>query len=375
MQAIKVVTPIAAAIGVLAFIPPAQRMAAVPAFVRSEQSFGPNARTWETAMGDLDADGDVDAVMGCLEGPTIMFFNDGKGAFTRADQEFPKGMHGIAIGDVDLDGNPDLFFAPLGSTPEPAVYLNDGKGSFAPSPHDLALTSSEEVFLIDMEKDGDLDAYLLWKGLYFINDGHGKYTKGDLSLPEIVDFADLNGDGYVDVISVTLGRGFTVYVNDQGGAFAEHSFVEVGGLAFSYQGFADVDNDDDIDVIYTNGSEEERQPAGVLLNDGQGVFTESGQKLSAVEYGYVGTGDFDNDGWVDVVITDRGGPAAVWFNDGEGKFVDSGLKLGEGQFWSNCIVEDVDNDGDLDIFVTKRIQGDHGLWLNQLVENSREEQE
>ena len=108
-------------------------------------------------------------------------------------------------------------------------------------------------------------------------------------------------------------------------------------------------------------------PAAVLLNDGTGKLTDSMQKLSLVAYGYIGTGDLNNDGYIDIIITDRENPSIIWMNNGKGKYINSGIKMGEGGFWNNCIIKDIDNDRDLDVFITKVHKGSHRLWFSQLI--------
>ncbi len=101
----------------------------IPEFTKSNQAFPGSDRTWQTAFGDLDADGDLDAVLASLAAPSYLLINDGEGRFTVSGQTFPGGMHGIAIGDLDGDGYQDLFFAPLRGQALP-IYLNEGSGGF-----------------------------------------------------------------------------------------------------------------------------------------------------------------------------------------------------------------------------------------------------
>ena len=156
-----------------------------------------------------------------------------------------------------------------------------------------------------------------------------------------------------------------MHLNDKKGNFVPYSSLTKTDLAFCHLGFADIDNDGDDDIVFSNGNEREQYPGGILLNDGTGTFTNSGQELSTTQYGYVGTGDLNNDGFIDIVLTGREAPSKVWLNDGKGSFFDSGIVLGEGGFWHNCIIDDIDNDGDNDIFITKLFKGGHGLWFNE----------
>jgi len=341
----------------------------IPEFKKSTQIFEQNYRTWEVALEDLDSDGDMDAVFTSLGPATQILFNDGKGNFKKSDQKFPEGIHGIAIGDIDLDGDNDLFFAPLGKNQPSPTYLNNGQGFFERSNPKLSIEGSEIVRLIDIDNDGDLDAHVLWRNMIYLNDSKGNFSRSDLILPMIPFFSDLNGDNAIDIICLNMREGFKVYLNDKKGNFNEYCFFQKNDLVFSYLGFADIDNDGDKDVIFSNGNDKVKHPAGILLNDGTGKLTDSKQMLSQVAYGYIGTGDLNNDDFIDIIITDRENPSEIWLNNGKGKFINSGIKLGKGGDWNNCIIKDVDNDGDMDVFITKVYQESHGLWFNQLIPN------
>ena len=339
-------------------------------FIQSEQKLVRNFRTWETAAADLDSDGDIDLVFASMDTPSHILVNDGKGNFITSEQTCPNRMHGIAIGDLDLDGDQDLFFAPIENNLPGPVYLNNGQGLFQQSNLDLVLEASEVIQLVDIENDGDLDAYLWYRNILCLNNGRGIFQKGTFPISGTFFFSDINADGFVDAIGAHWKAGFDIYLNDTKGNFDFFYSYPNNDITICDIDFCDIDSDGDNDLIYCGNADENNKPGGILLNDGTGRFTDSGQKLPAVIFSYIGIGDLNNDTKIDLVITNREGPASIWLNNGRGQFIDSGILLGEGKNWNNCILADFDNDGDTDIFMTNLMTGNHGLWFNQLVSDS-----
>src|SRR5882724_5198568 len=156
------------------------------------------------------------------------------------------------------------------------------------------------------------------------------------------------------------------------GAYGDKLLPETmgGGVAFF-----DYDNDGAPDLLFVNSTywpghvPEGKQPTTHALyhNDGKGNFTDvtAGSGLDVSFYGMgVAIGDFDNDGFEDLVITGVGGNH-LFHNDGNGKFKDVTATAGIGgstNDWSTCAAwMDYDSDGQLDLFI-----GNYVKWSREI---------
>ena len=156
------------------------------------------------------------------------------------------------------------------------------------------------------------------------------------------------------------------------GAVGEKLLPETmgGGVAF-----LDFDNDGDPDLLFVNstwwpwapGAEGHRPTAALYRNEGDCKFLDvtAGSGLDVPIYGMgVAAGDYDSDGWVDVLITSVGGNR-LFRNQGDGQFLDVTREAGVGgdpDDWSTCAAWlDYDNDGDLDLFI-----GNYIRWSREI---------
>ncbi|HAW95197.1 MAG TPA: hypothetical protein DCX60_02875, partial [Phycisphaerales bacterium] len=192
-------------------------------FVESGQALG-NANSWSVALGDVDGDGDLDAVVAAISQPTYLWTNDGTGTFTNSGQALGNtGATSVAFGDVDGDGDLDAVVAAI-SQPT-YLWINDGTGIFTNSGQQLENSNCTSVALGDVDGDGDLDAMIANEGFpntLLINDGAGIFTDSGQSLgnpgstaSKSVALGDLDGDGDLDAtFANALGDLNTVWTND-----------------------------------------------------------------------------------------------------------------------------------------------------------------
>jgi Flp pilus assembly protein TadD len=236
------------------------------------------------ALFDLDADGDPDLLF-VRGGAPILYRNDA-GTFVPVESGLPGEGHyvGVVAGDVDNDTDPDVYLT--GSGPN-ALYLNDGSGRFVLSTDETVRGSDVSVSaaLADVDHDGDLDIYV---SNYVSLELPSKET---LALP-----TDLPG---------AANR---LYRNNGNGSFTEigaESGTD-GGAARSLGAiFSDIDEDRDVDFVVVNDGSR----ALAFSNDRVGTFTESAELWgleSALRTRGVDSADFDRDGSFDFFLTAEG---------------------------------------------------------------------
>jgi hypothetical protein len=339
-------------------------------FELSSQVFNP-ARTYQLGLGDLDEDGDPDAVFSNQrENFSQVLLNDGRGHFVDTGQQLTQHGHGVGIGDLDDDGDLDLIITCAGYEHRSRIYMNDGRGNFHDSGQDLGdrERSGNDVALFDMDGDKDLDALIVYHqedDKVYLNNGKGQFVDLGIIFPEQSTIGDLDSDGDVDIFCREEKKGYRVKLNGGTGHFYNHCFVADDSVIRGFTGLGDIDNDGDLDVVVTNGDRTTSFPAKVFVNDGTGVLTDSSQILSAVKAGRVGVGDINGDEYVDLVLTSFGQPNEVWINDGSGRFQDSGTRLEDKGAFHGCLIRDLDLDGDLDLFIANYTGGSNEIWFNR----------
>ncbi len=332
--------------------------------------------TFQVVLGDLDGDGDLDAVFANpMKNPAGVWLNDGGGTFVNTGQQLTKYGHGAALADFDADGDLDAFIVCHQFVSPSQLYLNDGSGDFTPSQNDFgdARISASDMNLVDLNTDGAPDVHVVYyspNGLadkVYLNDGAGYFSDSGLALmEETIAWGDLDGDGDDDYFGKRWGNGYVVFLND-GGQLSEGWHLDDPEATLGGISLADVDADGDLDAVVANGFRDTGSyPSRVFFNDGSGQFTDSGQQLNPTLGADLAVGDLDLDGDLDMVVTNMDLPNEVWLNDGSGHFTDNGLRLGESADASGKpALGDLDGDGDLDL-VVGRFRGGAQVWLNTL---------
>ncbi|MCU0879946.1 MAG: FG-GAP-like repeat-containing protein, partial [Pirellulaceae bacterium] len=284
---------------------------------------------------------------------------------------FPE-TYGVAMKDLDGDGDPDVFLA--NALPEPSsVWLNNGSGNghFIDTGQQLGPFDGRDVALDDLDGDGDVDAFVATYGhgnRVFLNDGRGYFTDSSQRLGNAltmgISLGDLDADGDLDAfVANAHGQSNSVWLND-GHALFTDSGQSLGSGDSRDVALGDLDADGDLDAFTADFD----RPGEVWLNDGQGRFANSGQQIGSVGNRNVALGDVNGDGSLDAFLvgTDLD---AVWLNDGRGQFTgtDAFQNLQDCLGGAAVDVADFDRDGDLDALVARRPSGSYNegtLWVN-----------
>jgi uncharacterized protein (TIGR02145 family) len=169
---------------------------------------------------------------------------------------------------------------------------------------------------------------------------------------------DLDGDGDADLVVLDFLGPSHVLMNDGSGHFTDSGQL-LGGEGGHGAALGDLDGDGDLDLFFVHNGDTDR----TFLNDGSGTLSDSGQRLGGEEeWGTnVTLGDLDGDGDLDAYVTVYQSSGRLWINDGSGGFTDSGRSL-EGNPTSVAF-GDLDDDGDLDAIATYSGFADR-VWLN-----------
>jgi hypothetical protein len=308
-------------------------------FELSPQTFTSDG-TFQIGLGDLDGDSDLDGVFANLQSNrSEVWLNDGLGTFVNTNQKLTPYGHGVVVADFDEDGDLDAFINCHQFVTNSQIYLNDGSGYFESRGQDLGdgSISAADSSSLDLNADGHIDIHVVYyapSGLpdkVYLNDGSGFFTDSGLALDEeTIVWGDLDGDGDVDYFAKQWEIGYMVYLNDGTGQFEmgwemEDSQAMLGDIALE-----DFDGDGDLDALVANGFRSTgSEPSRLFLNDGLGLFSDSGQLLNETMAAELAAGDLDEDGDLDVFVSNMDWPNEVWLNDGNGNFFDSGLRLGE----------------------------------------------
>ena len=406
------------------------------------------------ALFDYDNDNDVDIYL--VNGTNLdsaeaapdamnrLYRNDGTEGFVDVTERSGVGHRGygvgVCVGDYDNDGWLDMYVTNFSNN---VLYRNNGDGTFTDHTAEAGVQSldwSAGCAFADVDADGDLDLYVAnyvnfsvethtpcrvdgilvycsprvydgVKDVFFRNNGDGTFSENteNAGFDNVAarglgaTFGDYDADGDTDLYVANDADANFLYNNDGKGQFREQS--QFSGVALSEHGlvengmgvaFGDYDNDTWLDLVVTNF---QHQTNTLYHSDAGEFFTDQtyASGTGDISLPYLAWGvnffDFDHDGFQDIFVAnghihdnvtliDSSTTYAqlnhLFWNNGNGTFTDVTAESGSGLALQHSsrgsAVGDIDNDGDLDIVVSNvgdRIDilrndgGDgSGNWIN-----------
>ncbi|MBL37531.1 MAG: hypothetical protein CMP07_03900 [Xanthomonadales bacterium] len=308
---------------------------------------------------DANQDGRPDVAITCNLRSDGLLNVDDTGAWTstiiwRGHRE-PRNQ--VALSDIDLDGDKDLLYARGDRNGSSGWYINEGGGFQTHVPGFGA--NAQGIAVGDLNGDSFPDAVLARRtdSRVYINDSTGNFVLHQ-SIPIGTDelgaaLADIDNDGDLD-----LSLANRVLKNNGAGEFIDSAQnLNVGGTFRTWgRTFIDVDGDGDADLVIG----EKDLGAFVLLNDGSGGFSWTGQRFTT-SYS-VDLGDVDGDGHVDLLTSD---PIDVYLGDGTGWFGPSVQRISVGSSGHHEVeLSDINLDGKVDLLSTTSPAGYPTAYLN-----------
>lgn len=340
--------------------------------VTQKAAVGGNAYGMGVAVGDYDADGFPDLYL--TQYPrSILYHNNGDGTFTDVTSKAGVSAPGWATSavwfDYDNDGRLDLFVChfvdysksklkfcgdsltgervyciPTIYDPMPCwLFHNNGDGTFTDVSKESGIAQSLAkawgVVAADINNDGRMDLYVTndtVPNFLFANRGKGKFEEtGMLSGVALnafgkprsgmgVDAADYDQDGWIDLFEANVDHEmYSLYHNDKNEAFSDAAPpTGIGEATRLMSGwglkFFDYDNDGEVDLLVSNGHPDDtidKRVEGVKFLEPMLLFRNTGRSFTHVSQHSgaifskplagrgLAIGDFDNDGSVDVLVT------------------------------------------------------------------------
>lgn len=280
-------------------------------------SWGPGA-PWDIAVGDLDGDPYPDIAAPEVSS-VLVCHGVGDGTFSVAVDEYYPSQNGgryVALGDFNGDGVDDiampLFSAPSGGI---AVFLSDGVGGFTGPVNYPSRPGPQRIVAVDVNADTRVDLVVANYGVggsensvsVFLGNGNGsfqpKIDSGTVSGPIGVAAADFNGDSKVDIATCSEDGIISILIGDGTGSFGTPTNYPVGFVLVGVNA-ADVNGDGKPDLVTsdvtTSGPPDKLK---VLLNYGDGTFSQPDSAYTALNPYCLGIADFNNDGKSDVVVS------------------------------------------------------------------------
>lgn len=295
---------------------------------------------YRAVLGDLNNDGYADIVTANQHsGNLSVLLNDKTGAFTVPLAPLPAtnpNPRSLALGDINGDGNLDAVVccAGTGQVGTVSVLIGNGNGIFQPQ-YSLSGYGYMPVYITlgDLDADGKLDIVTVNQKGDGLNtsvgtlsvafgNGDGTFTTPIAlnvgNTPRSVAVGDVDNDGFPDLVATSqINNGVSLILHDGARTFKSAVYLNTTKSPF-FTALGDVDNDGDLDIVTTNYA---NNSISVLLGNNDGTFSSPLYTLTRfMPYG-ISLADFNGDGYLDVAtVLANENKIAVLDGDGTGLF-------------------------------------------------------
>lgn len=301
------------------------------------------------ALGDLNADGLLDAVVGPdqANGYVSVMLGNGDGTF-KARQSFASAVgdaggspDSVLIRDYNGDGKADIA-ATSGSDGTVNIYLGNNDGTFNARVSYATAAGNHWAAQGDLNGDGKAD--LIMSSYVLLGNGDGSFSMAASTgyFGYSTDIGDFDNDGVLDLVSST-GATARVLLGNGDGTFRSYSSMSLLTGA-NFIKTSDLDRDGNLDVVTTYGG---GSYSTVFMGNGDGSFDARVTYYTQTSLG-LSLADMNGDGLTDLITSSNGGTSGITIQlgNGDGSFKDGTFYAGA--YYDNAI-GDLNRDGALDI--------------------------
>ena len=332
---------------------------------------------------DIDNDGDSDVVgsryfagfMGTATG-FVVLKNIGSGILNSNPVYYPSPNSSDFVYSAKLNNDdfPDIIVSNTGNNyagNSISVYFNLGNGTFGNPTGYFTGGGPVGIAAEDFNEDNKTDLAIATYGSFgagntvtlLINNGDGTFANPILypagNSPMKISAGKINADNFIDLAVANENGKVNVLINSGTGHFSNRTeyIFTLSGMSYKPNvKLADIDNDSDLDILYSNNALSTGNAPAIGLLRNNGVIFSPPELIQTTNFAAsirdIETADLNNDGWNDIITADANARATdgyqVMLSDGSGGFLPS-YRNNAGQNTEDVMIGDMDNDGKIDI--------------------------